>query len=96
MTSLKERKQEIKDKINAYYEDGILEKENAYFLLKLLDKCESVDEVLKLSALGMNLKRTGFHFDKRLEKMDNTIKYFKKNHNLSFSTGGGGLPISSS
>ena len=91
MTSLKERKQEIKDKINAYYEDGILEKENAYFLLKLLDKCESVDEVLKLSALGMNLKRTGFHFDKRLEKMDNTIKYFKKNHNLSFSTGGGGI-----
>ena len=91
MTSLKERKQEIKDKINAYYEDGILEKENAYFLLKLLDKCESVDEVLKLSALGMNLKRTGFHFDKRLEKMDNTIKYFKKNHNVSFSTGVGGI-----
>ncbi|WP_317398380.1 hypothetical protein [Helicobacter bilis] len=40
--------------------------------------------MLKLSALGMSLKRTGFHFDVRLEKSDGTIKYFKKNEKLSF------------
>ena len=40
--------------------------------------------MLKLSALGMSLKRIGFAFDVRLEKSDGTIKYFVKNEELSF------------
>lgn len=40
--------------------------------------------MLKLSALGMSLKRIGFAFDVRLEKSDGTIKYFVKNEKLSF------------
>jgi adenine-specific DNA-methyltransferase len=36
--------------------------------------------------LGTTYKRTGLHFDKRLEKMTNDIHYFKKNEKLSFHT----------
>lgn len=37
----------------------------------------------------MTYKRTGFHFDVRLEKNEGqTIRYLKKNENLSFNQGG--------
>ena len=39
-----------------------------------------------IAALGTTYKRTGLHFDKRLEKMTNDIHYFKKNEKLSFHT----------
>ncbi len=39
-----------------------------------------------ITELGTTYKRTGFHFDKRLEKLSDTIKYFKKNDALSFET----------
>lgn len=42
--------------------------------------------MLKLSALGMSLKRIGFAFDVRLEKSDGTIRYFVKNEKLSFES----------
>lgn len=77
-------KQEQIAKIKQRQEDKILEKENAEFLIKLIENAESKEDVLKLSALGMSLKRTGFHFDVRLEKSDRTIKYFVKNEKLSF------------
>lgn len=56
-------------------EDKILEPENVEFLTSLIKKAESKGDVLRLSALGMGLKRTDFHFDVRLEKSDRTIKY---------------------
>lgn len=82
-TILEELKQEQIAKIKQRHIDGILEKENAEFLTKLIENAESKEEVLKLSALGMSLKRTGFHFDVRLEKNDGTIKYFVKNEKLT-------------
>lgn len=39
-----------------------------------------------ISELGTTYKRTGFHFDKRLEILSDTIKYFEKNDKLSFVT----------
>lgn len=79
-----ELKEEQIKKLKQRQEDKILEKENADFLIKLIQNAESKEDVLKLSALGMSLKRTGFHFDVRLEKSDRTIKYFVKNEKLSF------------
>lgn len=81
---LRELKEEQIKKLKQRQEDKILEKENADFLIKLIQNAESKEDVLKLSALGMSLKRTGFHFDVRLEKSDRTIKYFVKNEKLSF------------
>lgn len=86
--NLQTLKESTKLKILSRYEDGILEKENADFLKKLIDEAKSKDDVLKIAALGTTLKRTGFHFDTRLEKMDNTIKYLKRNEKLSFNGGG--------
>lgn len=82
--SLEELKQEQIAKIEHRNQNGILEKENANFLIKLIKEAQNKSDVLKLSSLGMALKRTGFHFDVRLEKEDRTIKYFAKNENLSF------------
>lgn len=66
-------------------EDRILEPENVEFLSKLIRNAETKSDVIRLSELGMGLKRTGFHFDLRLEKSDRTIKYFARNESLSFN-----------
>ena len=55
-------------------------------LIKLIKNADSLDEAINIAALGTTYKRTGLHFDKRLEKMGTTIKYFKKNEELSFHT----------
>ena len=83
--TLQELKEETKEKILKRVADKILEKENADFLIELIEKAQNTTEVLKISALGMTYKRTGFHFDVRLEKRDRTIKYFAKNEELSFA-----------
>ena len=66
--------------------DKILEQSNADLLIKLIKNADSLDEAINIAALGTTYKRTGLHFDKRLEKMGETIKYFKKNEALSFHT----------
>ena len=66
--------------------DKILEQTNAVLLIKLINNADSLDEAINIAALGTTYKRTGLHFDKRLEKMSDTIKYFKKNEALSFHT----------
>ena len=53
---------------------------------KLIEKADTLDEAIMITELGTTYKRTGFHFDKRLEKLSDTIKYFKKNDALSFET----------
>lgn len=65
-------------------DDKIIEKTNADLLKKLIEQAETINEAIMIAELGTTYKRTGFHFDKRLEKMTDTIKYFKKNEKLSF------------
>ena len=65
-------------------EDKIIEESNAKLLIKLIENAEDLNEAINIAALGTTYKRTGFHFDKRLEKMGSDIKYFKKNEKLSF------------
>lgn len=64
--------------------DKILENENKEILAKLISNADSITEAQAIMALGTTYKRTGFHFDKRLEKSSDKIFYFKKNEELSF------------
>lgn len=66
-------------------DNQIIEPETYNFLKKLIEKAETADEVLKIAKLGTTYKRTGFHFSPQLEKTTDTISYFKKNTDLSFS-----------
>lgn len=81
--------------IEARVEDKILEPSNAALLEKLIKNADSDDEALSIAALGTTYKKTGFHFDKRLEqpKPSNTITYFKKNEELSFGEAKEGEPV---
>ncbi len=79
-------KQTLIAEIEKRVSDKILEQTNADLLIKLINNADSLDEAINIAALGTTYKRTGLHFDKRLEKMSDTIKYFKKNEKLSFHT----------
>ena len=94
-TNLKETKTNLITEINHRVEDKILEPSNAAVLTKLIEKAETSEEASVIAALGTTYKRTGFHFDKRLEKhmLTNTIKYFKKNDELSFGEAKEGEPV---
>ncbi len=70
-------KQQLIQELEQRVSDKILEPTNFELLKKLIDKADSLDEAIMISELGTTYKRTGFHFDKRLEKLSNTIKYFK-------------------
>jgi adenine-specific DNA-methyltransferase len=80
--------QKVKDDLIAELDkriaDQIIEQTNADLLKKLITNAETINEAIMIAELGTTYKRTGFHFDKRLEKMTDTIKYFKKNEKLSF------------
>ncbi|TLD79872.1 hypothetical protein LS70_009560 [Helicobacter sp. MIT 11-5569] len=90
-------KRGICEELDKRVEDRILEKENAELLQKLINKAESIQEAQSIAALGTTWKRTGFHFDKRLEKQSNDIAYLERNEDLSFNAstcaGGGNLIV---
>ncbi|MDP2684236.1 MAG: DNA methyltransferase [bacterium] len=81
---IKKVKDDLIDEIDKRIADKIIEKTNADLLKKLITGAETINEAIMIAELGTTYKRTGFHFDKRLEKMTDTIKYFKKNEKLSF------------
>lgn len=83
-TNLKELQLGLIKEIEKRMEDNIIEKTNAELLIKLINNAETTTEALAIAELGTTYKRTGFHFDKRLELMDNNIKYLKRNDKLSF------------
>lgn len=86
-------KRSLIDEINRRVEDKIIEQSNADLIIKLINQAENLTEAIAIAELGTMYKRTGFHFDKRLERHDgNTIKYFTKNEELSFSDGSGDAP----
>lgn len=92
---ISETKQSLLAELQARVEDKILEPSNSALLSKLITNAENDDEALAIAALGTTYKRTGFHFDKRMEepRMSNTIKFFKKNEALSFGEAKDGEPI---
>ncbi len=67
-------------------EDRILELSNYDLLAKLINNASSKSEAISIAELGTSYKRTGFHFDKKLEKFGSDIKYLQRNGKLSFSS----------
>jgi adenine-specific DNA-methyltransferase len=85
MKRIKEKAEIIAD-LEKRVADKILEKSNFDLLKKLVENADSITEAIQIAELGTTYKRTGFHFDKRLERQTDTISYFKKNKKLSFTT----------
>lgn len=79
-------KDDILKELQQRVEDKILEPSNYDLLKKLVENADTLDEAIKIAELGTTYRRTGFHFDKKLEKQSDTISYFKKNQELSFTT----------
>ena len=84
MENLETIKKTLIAEIERRIDDKVIENTNAQLIIKLINSAESINEAILIGELGTTYKRTGFHFDKRLEKLTNTIKYLKKNDKLSF------------
>lgn len=84
--TIEKSKQELLIEIDKRLADKIIEPTNAALLKKLIGNADTLSEAIAIAELGTTYKMTGFHFDKRLEKMGDTIKFFKKNEKLSFAT----------
>lgn len=67
-------------------DDRVLEPTNAALLRKLILRADTDDEAIAVAALGTTYKRTGFHFDVRLERLTSDIRYLRRNPALSFTT----------
>ena len=87
-SNLQTSKESLLCEIDRRVEDRILEQSNADLLKKLIRSSDTLTEAIAIAELGTTYKRTGFHFDKRLENKGATIKYFRKNTSLSFSENG--------
>ena len=79
-------KDELCAELDRRVSDKILEPTNAELLKKLIVNADSDNEAMMIAELGTTYKRTGLHFDKRLERMTDDIRYFRKNNELSFHT----------
>ena len=86
MTEINGMKESLLAEIDQRVTDHVLEPTNAELLKKLILQADDDNEAMMIAELGTTYKKTGFHFDKRLEKMSNSIRYFKKNEKLSFRT----------
>lgn len=86
--NLKSIKEQLITTIDKKLEDRILEESNATLIKKLINYAEDIKEAVFIAALGTTYNITGFQFDKRLDKVENTnhIKFFKKNTELSFKS----------
>lgn len=79
-------KEELIANLDQRVADEILLPKNAELLKKLIASAETDNEAIMIAQLGTIYKKTGLHFDPRLEKMTDDICYFKKNEALSFHT----------
>ena len=84
-SNLEDIKSSLISELKTRVEDRILEPENLKLLSKLIIQAETIQEAIEIAKLGTSYKRTGFHFDQKIEKLGDTIKYFKKNEKLSFT-----------
>ena len=84
MTQLEKVKNDLINEIKERQNDKIIEESNAKLLIELIKNTDTIEKAIAIAELGTTYKRTGFHFDKRLEKIGTDIHYFKKNNELSF------------
>ncbi|MCR5360717.1 MAG: site-specific DNA-methyltransferase [Bacteroidales bacterium] len=79
-------KEKLCSELDRRVSDNILELTNAELLKKLIANADNDNEAMMIAEMGTTYKRTGLHFDTRLEKMTDDIRYFRKNEQLSFHT----------
>ena len=84
--SLQELKVSLIQDLKNRVDDKILEESNFLLLEKLINNASDKTEAIAIAELGTTYKRTGFHFDKKLERLGTNIKYLKRNDELSFSS----------
>lgn len=84
--SLQELKVSLIQDLKNRVDDKILEESNFLLLEKLINNASDKTEAIAIAELGTTYKRTGFHFDKKLERLGTNIKYLKQNDELSFSS----------
>lgn len=77
-------KDQLLAEIDRRVADKILEPTNAQLLRKLIGNAENDNEATMIAQLGSTYKPTGLYYEKRLERMTDSIYYFKKNEQLSF------------
>lgn len=82
--NLAQVKSDILAELKMRVEDRILEPNNYEVLYKLINKADSISEAQAIAALGTTYKKTGFHFDTRLENLSNDIHFLAKDKALSF------------
>lgn len=85
-TQMSTLRENLLEELDRRVKDRIMEQTNADLLKKLIINADNDSEAMMIAQLGTSYKRTGLHFDKRLEKMTSDIHYFKKNESLSFHT----------
>ncbi len=86
MLYLEKIKETLTVDIKARCNENIMDKDKAQLLIELINSADTVEKAQAIAMLGTTYKRTGFHFEKRFAKMENTIRYLKKNNSLSFKT----------
>ena len=82
--NLKNVQKELIAEILQRKEDKIIEESNAELLIELIKKSDTTAKAIAIAELGTTYRKTGFHFDKRLERIGSDIKFLKKNEDLSF------------
>ena len=82
--NLTQVKSDILAELKMRVEDRILEPNNYEVLCKLINKADSISEAQAIATLGTTYKKTGFHFDTRLENLSNDIHFLAKDKALSF------------
>ena len=78
-TQMSTLRENLLEELDRRVKDRIMEQTNADLLKKLIINADNDSEAMMIAQLGTSYKRTGLHFDKRLEKMTSDIHYFKKN-----------------
>lgn len=72
---------DIKNKISL----KIFEPETGNFIIHLIEKADTLNEAFNVYQLGTNYTKTGLHYEIKKEKLTDTVRYFKKDDELSFN-----------
>lgn len=85
---LEEFKNELISEINIRKDNNVIEPQKAELLIDLIKNANSEFEALTIAEMGTIYRRTGFYYDVRPDKKNDTIKYLVKRNDLSFDQGG--------
>lgn len=84
-TNLQEIKEDLIRELNEKKDNGILEPSNVELLSKLINNVETIKEAEAIAGLGIIYKRTGFHFDHRIETSFSVLSFLieKRRYDVS-------------